>query len=86
MVFIYRQYDNIDRSWPSDPDQIIGPPHRHERVVVPVPGLTRAVVQAVNFGRAITDDVQMIHVTDDVEERRTATRAHGAPAAGRARS
>lgn len=36
--------------------------------MVPVPGLTRAVVQAVNFGRALTEDVQMIHVTDDVEE------------------
>ena len=34
---------------------------------MPVPGLTRAVVQAVNFGRAISDDVQMVHVTDDLE-------------------
>ena len=25
------------------------------------------MVQAVNFGRALTDDVQMVHVTDDVE-------------------
>src|SRR4029079_7960887 len=32
------------------------------------PGLNRAVVQAVNFGRAISDDVQMVHVTDDVED------------------
>ena len=26
------------------------------------------MVQAVNFGRALSDDVQMVHVTDDVEE------------------
>jgi hypothetical protein len=35
-------------------------------VVVPVPGLNRAVVQAVQFGRSISDDVQAVQVTDDV--------------------
>jgi amino acid transporter len=67
MLFIERQYRNSSRELDVRPEQVIGPPRRQERVVVPVPGLTRAVVQAVNFGRAIADDVQMIHVTDDVE-------------------
>jgi amino acid transporter len=68
MLFINRQYANSSRELDVRPETVIGPPHRQERVVVPVPGLTRAVVQAVNFGRAISDDVQMVHVTDDVEE------------------
>jgi hypothetical protein len=68
MLFINRQYAHSNRELDVRPDAVIGPPHRRERVIVPVPGLTRAVVQAVNFGRAISNDVQMVHVTDDVEE------------------
>ena len=68
MLFINRQYSNSSRELAVRPDLVIGPPRRQERAVIPVPGLTRAVVQAVNFGRAITDDVQMVHVTDDVAE------------------
>jgi amino acid transporter len=68
MLFMRRQYTNSARQLDVRPDQVIGPPHRHERVIVPVPGLTRAVVQAVNFGRAISDDVHMVHVTDDIEQ------------------
>ncbi len=33
-----------------------------------MPDLSRAVVQAVQFGRSLSDDVQMVHVTDDIEE------------------
>jgi hypothetical protein len=68
MLFINRQYDNSSKELAVRPDLVIGPPRRQERAVIPVPGLTRAVVQAVNFGRALTDDVQMVHVTDDVEQ------------------
>ena len=49
------------------PEVVIGPPRRKERVVIPIPGMTRAVVQAVNFGRTISEDVLVVHVTDDVE-------------------
>jgi hypothetical protein len=48
------------------PGVVIGPPRRKERVVIPIPGMTRAVVQAVNFGRTISEDVLVVHVTDDV--------------------
>jgi amino acid transporter len=68
MVFINRQYAKTAAELAVRPDQVIAPPHRHERVIVPVPALSRAVVQAVNFGRAISDDVQMVHVTDDLED------------------
>ena len=60
--------DNLGKELAVKPELVFGQPHRHERVVIPVPGLTRAVVQAVQFGRSISYDVQLVHVTDDVAE------------------
>jgi hypothetical protein len=68
MLFIERQYRHSGRELEVRPDLVFGHPHRHERVVIPIPGLTRAVVQAVQFGRSISDDVQVVHVTDDLPE------------------
>jgi amino acid transporter len=67
MLFISRQYQGTAEELEVRPDLVIGPPRRKMRVVVPVPGMTRAVVQAVNFGRTISDDVVVVHVTDDVD-------------------
>ena len=67
MFLIHREYENQAREIEVPADRVIGPPHRRERVVIPVPGLTRAVVTAVNFGRSISDNVQCVHVTDDPE-------------------
>jgi hypothetical protein len=67
MLFIERQYAQQERELQVRPGVVIGPPHRKERVVIPIPGMTRAVVQAVNFGRTISEDVLVVHVTDDVE-------------------
>ena len=36
-------------------------------MIVPVPGINRAVVQAINFGRTLTSDVRAVFVTDDPE-------------------
>ena len=71
MLFIRREYDTVSRELTLRPEQIIGPPHRRERVVVPVPGLSRAVVQAVNFGRSLADDVRAVHVSADPIEAAT---------------
>jgi len=49
------------------PETVIGPPLRHQRVIVPVQELTRDVVQAIKFGRTMSDDVTAVNVTDDVE-------------------
>ena len=46
---------------------MFGQPHRRQRVIVPVPGLTRAVVRAIAFGRTLSSDVRAIYVTDDLE-------------------
>jgi amino acid transporter len=65
MLFIHRQYATSNRELALRPDQVIAPPRREERVVVPVSGLSRAVVQAVNVGRAISADVRAVLVVDD---------------------
>ena len=67
MLFIRREYSQIGGELALRPEQVIGPPRKREQVIVPVPGLSRAVVQAVNFGRSISDDVRAVHVTDDSE-------------------
>lgn len=67
MLLIRRDYDAQGRELEVRPDAVIGPPHRRERVVIPVPALTRSVVQAVNFGRSISNNVICVYVTDDAE-------------------
>ena len=66
-LFIHRQYGAAARQLAMRPDQIVRPPHREERVVIPVPALNRAVVQAVNVGRSISDDVRAVYISDDPE-------------------
>jgi amino acid transporter len=68
MVFIYRQYRASAEKLAVRPDVIIRPPHREGRAVVPVPGINRAVVQAVNVARSVSHDVLAVLVSDDPEE------------------
>ena len=63
--FIHRQYAATRAQVALRPEQVAPEPHRHERVVVPVSGLNRAVVQAVNVGRSISDDIRAVLVTED---------------------
>jgi amino acid transporter len=65
MLFIERQYAHSKAQLEVRRGVVFGRPDKRERVVIPVPDLTRAVVQAVQVGRAISDDVQIIHVTED---------------------
>ena len=68
MLFIKQQYTRSSRELAVAPDLVVRAPHREERVVVPIPGLNRAVVQAINVGRSISDDVRAVYITDDPEE------------------
>ena len=68
MTFIHRQYAQSSRALAIPPDAVIPGPHREERVIVPIPGITRAVVQAVNVGRSIAPDVRAVLVSDEPEE------------------
>ena len=68
MLFIHRQYRASAKQLEVRADAVLPRPQREERVIVPVPGINRAVVQAVNVGRSISDDVQAVLVSDDPEE------------------
>jgi amino acid transporter len=65
MLFIHRQYTTSRRELAIRRDFVAEPPQREERVVIPVPSINRAVVQAVNVGRSISDDVRAVFITDE---------------------
>ncbi len=67
MLFIERQYGHARSQLEVRRGMAFGPPDRHQRVVVPVPDLTRAVIQAIQVGRSLSDDIQVVHVTEDRE-------------------
>jgi amino acid transporter len=68
MLFIRRQYDAESAELHVREEGVIAGPHREQRVIVPVPGINRAVVQAINFGRTLTSDVRAVYVTDDPDQ------------------
>ena len=68
MLFIARQYDRARAELRIRPDKVVPPPIREERVVVPIPGLDRATVQAINVGRSVSDDIRAVFITDDPED------------------
>ena len=69
MLFIERQYaPHAGAAGGQARSSCSEPPRRHERVVIPVPNLSRAVVQAIQVGRSLSDDIQVVHVTEDRED------------------
>jgi hypothetical protein len=79
MLFIHRQYDASRHELAIRRDFVAEPPQREERVVIPVPGINRAVIQAVNVGRSIADDVRAVFVTaepDDIAPMQEAWERH----------
>jgi amino acid transporter len=71
MLFIERQYRSADLALAVRPDAAIPRGRREERVIVPVPGINRAVIRAINVGRSIAPDVRAVLVSDDPEEAAT---------------
>ena len=67
MLFIRRQYASTAQQLEVQAGTMIPGPRREERVIVPVPGINRAVVQAINVGRSIAPDVLAVLVSDDSE-------------------
>ena len=67
MSFIYRQYEQQEAELAVRDEGVLPGPHREQRVIIPVNGINRAVVQAVNFGRSLARDVRAVYVTDDLE-------------------
>jgi amino acid transporter len=68
MLFIHQQYSRSAKELAVKPDLVIREPHREERVVVPIAGLNRAVVQAINVARSIDPDVRAVYVSEDPDE------------------
>ena len=68
MLFINRQYSRSARELAVKPDLVVREPHREERVVVPIPGINRAVIQAINVGRSIDDDVRAVYISEDPDD------------------
>jgi amino acid transporter len=68
MLFISRQYGRSARQLAVDPQLVVRAPKREERIVVPINGVDRAAIQAVNVGRSIDDDVRAVHISSDPEE------------------
>ena len=66
MLLIRREYSRGATELAVAPDLVWGPPAHRRRVVIPVSGVQRDVIQAVRFARSITDDITAVHVTDDV--------------------
>jgi amino acid transporter len=68
MLFIRRQYAASSSELAVRPDYVATGLRRDERVIVPVPGVNRAVIQAINVGKSIAPDVTAVLVSDDPEE------------------
>lgn len=71
MLFVRRQYDAQARELAVSPEIVFEYPRRSQRIVIPVNGINRTVVQAVMFGRSLagaSGDVQAIFVTTDTRE------------------
>ena len=67
MLFVHRQYERRRIEVHVRPEVIIGPPRQRQHVIIPMPEVTRDVVQAIKFGRTMSADVATVHVTDDLD-------------------
>ena len=68
MLFINRQYRHRQATWPCG-----RMPSSRRRIATsasscPIPGINRAVVQAINVGRSIAPDVRAVLISDEPEE------------------
>ena len=71
MLFVRSQYDGQSHDLEVRDDLVFERPHREQRVIIPVNGINRAVVQAVMFGKSLASDASMlqaVYVTTDLEE------------------
>jgi hypothetical protein len=68
MLFIHRHYARVASEQEVPSDVVVERSPRRRRVIIPIPGLTRAVEQAITVGRTIADDVTAVHITDDLDE------------------
>jgi len=70
-LFINHQYAASNAQIAVRPEFVAPIPHRERRVVIPVPGVNRAVVQAINVGRSISDDIRAVYISEDPDDAAT---------------
>jgi amino acid transporter len=68
MLFVSHQYAASARQLEMSASTAVPQPHRYNRVVVPIPGVNRAVVQALNVARSITTDIRAVYISDDTQK------------------
>jgi amino acid transporter len=68
MLFVKRAYDAETHELAVRPGTVFAAPDRGRRVVVAAPALSRAVIQAIQVARGLSDDVSVVHVTSDVHD------------------
>jgi hypothetical protein len=68
MLFINRHYRASAESLAVKAEGVLPTPRRRERAVVPVPGIDRAVVQAVNVARSMAEEVRAVVVSETPAE------------------
>ena len=70
MLFIHRQYAPLEaRAGGRARTSSCAPPHREERVVVPIPGSTGRSSRRSTSGARSSDDVRAVFITDDARRR-----------------
>ena len=65
MLFINRHYRASAEHLAVKAEGVLPAPRRRDRAIVPVASLTRAVVQAVNVARSMSDEVRAVVVSED---------------------
>jgi amino acid transporter len=65
MLFVSHQYIASARQLEMSASAAVPQPHRYNRAIVPIPGVNRAVVQALNVARSITTDIRAVYISDD---------------------
>jgi hypothetical protein len=65
---IWHQYAGQTEELAVREDMVFAGPHRQQRSIIPINGINRTVVQAVNFARTSTKDVRAVYVTEDIED------------------
>ena len=68
MLFVHRRVPAESRGLAVRTDIVFGRPRRAQRVIVAAPAMTRAVVQAVKVAATMSQHVEIVHVTSDMDE------------------
>ena len=67
MWFIHHEYQTAAQELHVDRSRVYGRPDRDQRVIIPVPTISKSVIRSVQFGRTLSSDVRAIHITIDSE-------------------